>query len=72
VVRVLGLAGCRGAVLLALLAPDVAPAAAVGDVPELLDVDMDHRARVGVFVAADRLAGGPVDVRERVEPAPLR
>ena len=36
-----------GPVLVALLAADVAPAAAVGDVAELLDVDVDQRRRGG-------------------------
>ena len=37
--------------------PDVAPAAAVGDVAELLDVDVQQRTRGVVLVAADRFAG---------------
>ena len=60
----------RSRLLVALLAADVAPAAAVGDVAELLDVDVEHRAGVVVLVAADRLAGDPVDVGEPVDPAP--
>jgi hypothetical protein len=43
-----------------------APAAAVGDVGELGDVDVDQRAGVRVLVAADRLAADPVDVGSRL------
>ena len=57
-----------GAVAFALLPPDEAPAAAVGNVAELLDVDVQHRARMGVFVATDRLTRPPVDVRQPVQP----
>src|SRR5699024_12504506 len=47
------LSGCS--VLLALLAADVAPAATVGDVPDLLHVHVHHRARVvHVDVKKDR------------------
>jgi len=56
-------------VAFALDASDVPPAAAVGDVSELLDVHVDQRAGRVVLVAADRFAGVPVDVREPVEPA---
>jgi hypothetical protein len=35
-------------------------AAAVGDAAELLDVEVDQLAGSAAFVAADRLAGGPV------------
>ena len=58
-----------GLVAVALLAADVAPAAAVGDVAELGDVDVDQRAGMVVLVAAQRFAGDPVDVREPVDPA---
>nr|BFE68405.1 hypothetical protein GCM10020092_017060 [Actinoplanes digitatis] len=51
-----------GAVEFAACAALGAPAAAVGDVAEFLDVDVDQVARAGVFVAADRLAGGPVEM----------
>src|SRR3546814_8877534 len=44
----------RGAVSLALLPTDVAPATAVGDVAELGDVDVDQRARMRVLVATQR------------------
>jgi hypothetical protein len=60
----------RGPVLLALLAADVAPAAAVGDLAELLDVNVDQVAGVFVLVPADPLTGYPVDVAEPVEAAP--
>ncbi len=50
--------------------PDVAPPAAVGDVAELLDVHVQHRPGVGVLVAAHRFPGGPVHVRQPVQPAP--
>ncbi|GAA2016818.1 hypothetical protein GCM10009756_00540 [Pseudokineococcus marinus] len=38
--------------------------------PSFTGVDVDQRARVLVLVAADRLTGADVDVREPVEPAP--
>lgn len=66
-VLVLGLARGGGAVLLALLPADVAPAAAVGDVAELLHVDVQHRPGVVVLVAADQLSGCPVDMRKPVQ-----
>ena len=44
-------------------------AAAVGDVPELGDINVEHLARGLVFVAADRFAGDPVDVAQPVDPA---
>jgi len=40
-----------------------------GDVAQLLDIDMDQGAGSGVFVAADRLAGGPVQVSEAADAA---
>ncbi len=52
------------------LAADEAPAAAVGDVAELLDIDVDQRPGMVVLVAADRFTGGPVDMGQPVEPAP--
>ena len=55
------------AVLLALATAEVAPAAAVGDVPELLHVHVHERAGVRVLVPADRFAGGAVDVGEPVQ-----
>lgn len=48
------------AVLVVLLAADIALAAAVRDVAELLDVHVQQRARCGVLIAAGRPAGGPV------------
>jgi hypothetical protein len=36
--------------------------AAVGDVAELGDVDVDHGSGVWVFVVADRFCGDAVDV----------
>ncbi len=56
-------------VLVSLLAAEVAPPTAVGDVAELLHVHVQQRTGVVVFVAADRFAGTPVDVPEPVEPA---
>ncbi|THA47123.1 hypothetical protein E6R62_32100 [Streptomyces sp. A1136] len=41
--------------------------AAVGDVAEFLDVDVDEVARPVVFVAADRLSGGPVQPGQAVQ-----
>lgn len=76
--RPVGPDSCRRPILLSLLAADVAPAAAVGDAAvgdaavgdaaELLDVDVDQGAGLLVFVAADRLTGGAVDVGEPVDP----
>ncbi|GAB3625083.1 hypothetical protein GCM10027418_31700 [Mariniluteicoccus endophyticus] len=66
-VLVPGFVGGGGSVLLALAAADVAPASAVGDVAELLHVDVEHGAGVVVFVAADGLAGGTIDMRQAVE-----
>ena len=48
---------------------EVAPAAAVGNVAELLHIDMQQVTRLEKFVAADRFAGGPVDTQEPVDPA---
>jgi hypothetical protein len=59
---------CRS-VLVALPAAGVAPPAAVGDVAQLLDVDVQQRAGGVVLVAADRLTAGAVDVGEPVDPA---
>jgi hypothetical protein len=50
-------------------AAQLAPAAAVGDIAELLDVDVDQLARAAHFIAPDRFAGDPVDVPEPVDPA---
>ncbi len=43
--------------------------ATISDVAELGDIDMDQRARMRVFVAADRLASETVDVGQPVDPA---
>ena len=59
---VLRLVGGGGAIPLSLASADVSPAAAVGDVPELLHVHVHEGASVVVFVPADWLAGGTVDV----------
>ena len=69
VVLVVGLAWGGGSVLPSLSSADVAPASAVGDVAELLHVDVEHGAGVVVFVAADGFTGGTVDVVEPVEVA---
>ena len=63
----LRLTRCRRSVVVALAAADVAPAAAVGDVPELLHVHVDQGAGVGVFVPADRFASLAVHVGEPVQ-----
>lgn len=57
------------AVAVAGCAADDAPAA-VGDVAELLDVDVDQLARSGSFVAADDPAGGPVHEGQAVAAVP--
>ena len=51
---ILRLAGRRSSVPFTLPPTDVAPAAAVGDVPKLLHVDVHQRSGVRVLVAADR------------------
>jgi len=66
-VLVAGLVGCGGAVFLALLAAHVAPASAVGDVAELLHVNVQHRPGMVVLVATDRFAGSAVNVGEPVQ-----
>src|SRR5690606_35924381 len=68
VVLVAGFVRRRGPVLLALLAADVAPTPAVGDLAELLHIDVDQIAWSIVFVTANRFAGGPVDMGEPVDP----
>src|SRR6478735_8385841 len=65
-----GASRCRLGVVPALQPTHVAPAAAVGDVGELGDVDVDQRAGVVVLVAAQGFAGDPVDPGEPVDPAP--
>src|SRR5699024_301894 len=59
----------RRSVLPTLLLAHIAPATPVGDLADLLDVDVDQVAGVLVFVAAGRLAGGSVDVGQTNEPA---
>lgn len=49
---------------------EVAPAAAVGDVAVLHDVDMDQVPGRWCFVAADRLACDAIDVGDTVDPVP--
>jgi hypothetical protein len=46
-----------------------APATAIGDVAELLDVDVDQLAGPVRLVAADLFTGGPVDMPKPVDPA---
>lgn len=64
-----GAFGSDGAVAVALEAADVSPAAAVGDVTELFDVDVDHRTGVFVFVTAGGFAGADIDVAEPIDVA---
>jgi hypothetical protein len=49
---------------------EVAPAAAVGDVAVLHDIDMDQVPRRWCFVAADRLACDAIDLGDTVDPVP--
>ena len=49
------------------LSADPAPAAAVGNVAELLRVDVQHRTGMVMLVAADGFSGGAVDARKPVE-----
>lgn len=46
---------------------DVAPPAAIWDVPELLHVDVHEQPRVVVHVSADRLARSSIGIRQVVE-----
>ena len=65
-------AGCgRLAVAFALDAADESPAAAVGNVAELGDVDVDQRPGMIMLVTADRFPGDSVDVAEPIDPATL-
>src|SRR5690242_16255392 len=52
-------------VLVAAGPPGGAPAAAIRDVPQLLDVDMDQLARRGALIPADYLPAGPVQGSQR-------
>ena len=55
------------AIARALARTDVAPSTTVGDVADLLDVDVGKRTGVGVLVGAYDLAGGPVSGRQAIE-----
>ena len=61
-------AGASGGLLVppSLLPAQIPPAATIGDVAELGEIDMDHRAGVIVLVAPDGLDGDAVDLREPV------
>ena len=48
-------------------AADESPAAADGDVAEFLDVDVDQRAGVVVFVATDLFPAANIEVRESIQ-----
>ena len=50
-----------------LQSSDEPPTTTVGNVAELLHIDVEHRARMVVFVATDGFAGSAVDVGEPVE-----
>ncbi|OFT62199.1 hypothetical protein HMPREF3149_04470 [Corynebacterium sp. HMSC05E07] len=54
-VFVSGLVGVWRRCFLALPSADIAPASAVRDVAELLHIDVQHRARMVMLVAANRL-----------------
>lgn len=56
-------------ILLSLLPSDEAMPAAIGDIAELGDVDVNHGARVWVLVAADDFAGAFIDVMQFIYPA---
>ena len=53
----------------ALFAAHEPPPSAVGNVAQLLHVDVDHRPWMVVFVATDGFAGDPVDMAEPVDAA---
>jgi hypothetical protein len=57
-------------VLQTLGTTQVAPASTIGDIAELLDINVNQGPGIVVLVAADRFAGGPVDVGEPVEATP--
>jgi hypothetical protein len=44
--------------------------AAVGDIAELGDIDMDQRAGMSMLITTQRLAGDTVDMGQPVDPAP--
>ena len=56
----------------ALMTAAAAPAAAVADIAQHRDVDVQHRTRPLVLVAADHFTGAPVRVGEPVDPAAAR
>ena len=56
-------------VVIPLCLAEVAPAAAVGDVAELGDIDVDQLPRPGALISTGRLTGHSVDMGEPVEPA---
>ncbi|GAA3414799.1 hypothetical protein GCM10022140_04510 [Rhodococcus aetherivorans] len=62
-----GSAGGRLAVAAALNPTDIPPAAGIGDIAELGDIDVNQRPWVSMLVATKRLTGGPVDVAEPVD-----
>lgn len=64
-----GVAWGGRAVLLALAAADITPAASVGDVPELLHIHVHERPGVVMLVTADRFACGAIYVCEPVQPS---
>ena len=55
-----GLGGSGGSVAVALGAADEPPTTAIGDVAQLLHINMNQRSGVVVFVATNRFTGGPV------------
>src|SRR5215203_860116 len=69
VVLALRQAGRGPLVQIALLPSHEAMSAAVRDVAELGDVDVDQRSWVRVLEATQGFTGDPIDVREPVDPA---
>ena len=63
-----GFVGGGDPVAVAVGTAHVAPPAAIGDVAQLLHIDMDQAAGVVMLVAAHRFTGGPVHMGESVEP----
>lgn len=61
-----GVSGRGLPVPVALLFPDNAASAAVGNVAKHRDIDLDQRPRMIVFVASQRLAPDPVDMGGQV------
>src|SRR4051812_37856788 len=55
---------CPGATAFEAVAAVDAPAAAIAESAELLDVDVDQLAGPGAFIAADRFTGGSVQPRQ--------